>query len=102
MCGKRFRRIGLVSAAVPVGGAGYNLHTGLLEITGYGSPAFTCCHIAHLVMDMYEHSYQMDYGAAAQAMWTHFSQHPVGYCRFSPGKSAPDADTGSSLIRLCR
>lgn len=45
---------------------GYNLHTGLVENywlwDHQHSPAAT---MPLLVMDMYEHSYQMDYGAAA-------------------------------------
>ena len=65
---KEFRRI----AAGLSGGSGwvqlgYNLHTGLLENywqwDHQHSPAAT---LPILVMDMYEHSYQMDYGAAAQ------------------------------------
>jgi superoxide dismutase, Fe-Mn family len=65
---KEFRRI-----AAGLGGGsgwvqlGYNLHTGLLENywqwDHQHSPAAT---LPILVMDMYEHSYQMDYGAAAQ------------------------------------
>ncbi|MBS3963948.1 MAG: superoxide dismutase [Methylomonas sp.] len=47
---------------------GYNLHTGSLENywswDHLHSPAAT---LPLLVMDMYEHSYQMDYGAAAPA-----------------------------------
>lgn len=66
---KEFRRIG-----AGLGGGsgwvllGYNLHTGLLEnywLWDHAhSPAAT---LPILVMDMYEHSYQMDYGAAAPA-----------------------------------
>ena len=64
---KEFRRIG-----AGLGGGsgwvvlGYNLHTGLLENYWLGdhlhAPAAT---LPILVMDMYEHSYQMDYGATA-------------------------------------
>ncbi len=64
---KEFRRIG-----AGLGGGsgwvvlGYNLHTGLLEnywlADHLHSPAAT---LPILVMDMYEHAYQMDYGAAA-------------------------------------
>jgi Fe-Mn family superoxide dismutase len=47
---------------------GYNLHSGLLENywlwDHLHSPAAT---LPLLVMDMYEHSYQMDYGAGAPA-----------------------------------
>ncbi|MCI0516365.1 MAG: Fe-Mn family superoxide dismutase [Woeseiaceae bacterium] len=66
---KEFRRMG-----AGLGGGsgwvvlGYNLHTGLLENywlwDHLHSPAAT---LPLLVMDMYEHSYQMDYGAAAPA-----------------------------------
>jgi Fe-Mn family superoxide dismutase len=66
---KEFRRMGL-----GLGGGsgwvvlGYNLHTGTLENywqwDHLHSPAAT---LALLVMDMYEHSYQMDYGASAAA-----------------------------------
>lgn len=62
-----FRRIG-----VGLGGGsgwvvlGYNLHSGQIEnywlADHLHSPAAT---LPLLVMDMYEHSYQMDYGAAA-------------------------------------
>ncbi|MDD2724376.1 MAG: Fe-Mn family superoxide dismutase [Methylovulum sp.] len=64
---KEFRRIG-----AGLGGGsgwvvlGHNLHTGLLEnywlADHLHSPAAT---LPILVMDMYEHAYQMDYGAAA-------------------------------------
>ena len=64
---KEFRRIG-----AGLGGGsgwvvlGYNLHTGLLENYWLGdhlhAPVAT---LPILVMDMYEHSYQMDYGATA-------------------------------------
>jgi Fe-Mn family superoxide dismutase len=64
---KEFRRIG-----AGLGGGsgwvvlGYNLHTGFLEnywlADHLHSPAAT---LPILVMDMYEHAYQMDYGAAA-------------------------------------
>ncbi len=64
---KEFRKIG-----TGLGGGsgwvvlGYNLHTGLLENYWLGdhlqSPAAT---YPILVLDMYEHSYQMDYGATA-------------------------------------
>jgi superoxide dismutase, Fe-Mn family len=66
---KEFRRMG----AGLGGGSGWvvlgqNLHTGLLENywlwDHLHSPAAT---LPLLVMDMYEHSYQMDYGAAASA-----------------------------------
>jgi Fe-Mn family superoxide dismutase len=66
---KEFRRMG----AGLGGGAGwvmlgYNLHTGMVENYWLSdhlhSPAGT---LPLLVMDMYEHSYQMDYGAAAPA-----------------------------------
>jgi superoxide dismutase, Fe-Mn family len=66
---KEFRRMGAGLA----GGSGwvvlgYNLHTGLLENywlwDHLHSPAAA---LPLLVMDMYEHSYQMDYGAAAPA-----------------------------------
>lgn len=66
---KEFRRIGAGLA----GGSGwvvlgYNLHTGLLENywlwDHLHSPAAV---LPLLVMDMYEHSYQMDYGAEAPA-----------------------------------
>lgn len=66
---KEFRRIG-----AGLGGGsgwlvlGFNLHTGLLENYWLSdhlhSPAAT---LPILVMDMYEHAYQMDYGAAATA-----------------------------------
>jgi len=66
---KEFRRMG-----AGLGGGsgwvmlGYNLHTGNAENYWLGdhmhSPAAT---LPLLVMDMYEHSYQMDYGAAAPA-----------------------------------
>jgi Fe-Mn family superoxide dismutase len=66
---KEFRRI-----ATGLGGGsgwvqlGLNLHTGLLENywqwDHQHSPAAT---LPILVLDMYEHSYQMDYGAAAPA-----------------------------------
>jgi Fe-Mn family superoxide dismutase len=66
---KEFRRMG-----AGLGGGsgwvvlGYNLHTGSLENywlwDHLHSPAAT---LPLLVMDMYEHSYQMDYGAAAPA-----------------------------------
>jgi Fe-Mn family superoxide dismutase len=66
---KEFRRMG-----AGLGGGsgwvvlGYNLHTGMLENywlwDHLHSPAAT---LPLLVMDMYEHSYQMDYGAAAPA-----------------------------------
>ncbi|MDD5460045.1 MAG: Fe-Mn family superoxide dismutase [Methylococcales bacterium] len=66
---KEFKRIG-----TGLGGGsgwvllGYNLHIGLLENywlwDHLHSPAAT---LPILVMDMYEHSYQMDYGAAAPA-----------------------------------
>jgi Fe-Mn family superoxide dismutase len=66
---KEFRRMG-----AGLGGGsgwvvlGYNLHTGILENywlwDHLHSPAAT---LPILVMDMYEHSYQMDYGAAAPA-----------------------------------
>lgn len=66
---KEFRRMG-----AGLGGGsgwvvlGYNLHSGLLE--NYWQ--WDHCHapsatLPLLVMDMYEHSYQMDYGAAAPA-----------------------------------
>ncbi len=64
---KEFRRIG-----AGLGGGsgwvvlGYNLHTGLLEnywlADHLHSPAVT---LPILVLDMYEHAYQMDYGASA-------------------------------------
>lgn len=64
---KEFRRIG-----AGLGGGsgwvvlGYNLHTGLLEnywlADHLHSPAAT---LPILVLDMYEHAYQIDYGAAA-------------------------------------
>ena len=64
---KEFRRMG-----VGLGGGsgwvvlGYNLHNGLLENywqwDHLHAPSST---LPLLVMDMYEHSYQMDYGAAA-------------------------------------
>jgi Fe-Mn family superoxide dismutase len=64
---KEFRRIG-----AGLGGGsgwvvlGFNLHTGLLEnywlADHLHSPAAT---LPILVLDMYEHSYQMDYGASA-------------------------------------
>ncbi|MGZ8219120.1 superoxide dismutase [Methylomagnum sp.] len=64
---KEFRRMG-----AGLGGGsgwvtlGYNLHSGLLENywqwDHLHAPAAT---LPILVMDMYEHSYQMDYGAAA-------------------------------------
>jgi Fe-Mn family superoxide dismutase len=66
---REFRRMGTGLA----GGSGwvvlgYNLHTGTLENywlwDHLHSPAAT---VPLLVMDMYEHSYQMDYGAAAPA-----------------------------------
>lgn len=66
---KEFRRIG----AGLSGGSGWvtlglNLHTGLLENYWHAdhqhSPAAA---LPILVLDMYEHSYQMDYGAAAPA-----------------------------------
>jgi Fe-Mn family superoxide dismutase len=66
---KEFRRIG----AGLGGGSGWvtlglNLHTGLLENywqwDHLHAPAAT---VPILVLDMYEHSYQMDYGAAAPA-----------------------------------
>ncbi|WP_024298163.1 superoxide dismutase [Methylomicrobium lacus] len=66
---KEFRRIG----AGLSGGSGWvtlglNLHTGLLENywqwDHLHAPAAT---MPILVLDMYEHSYQMDYGAAAPA-----------------------------------
>ncbi len=66
---KEFKRIG-----AGLGGGsgwvvlGYNLHTNLLEnywlADHLHSPAAT---LPILVMDMYEHSYQMDYGATATA-----------------------------------
>ncbi|MDO9103716.1 MAG: Fe-Mn family superoxide dismutase [Methylovulum sp.] len=66
---KEFRRIG-----AGLGGGsgwvvlGYNLHTGLLENYWLSdhlhAPAAT---LPVLVMDMYEHAYQMDYGASATA-----------------------------------
>jgi len=66
---KEFRRIG-----VGLGGGsgwvmlGYNLHLGVLENywqwDHLHAPSAT---LPILVMDMYEHSYQMDYGAAAPA-----------------------------------
>lgn len=64
---KEFRRIG-----AGLGGGsgwvvlGYNLHTGLLEnywlADHLHSPVVT---LPILVLDMYEHAYQMDYGASA-------------------------------------
>lgn len=64
---KEFKRMG-----VGLGGGsgwvtlGYNLHTGLLENYWHWdhlhAPSAT---LPILVMDMYEHAYQMDYGAAA-------------------------------------
>ncbi|MFZ2452713.1 MAG: Fe-Mn family superoxide dismutase [Methylovulum miyakonense] len=64
---KEFRRVG-----AGLGGGsgwvvlGYNLHTGLLEnywlADHLHSPAAT---LPILVLDMYEHAYQMDYGASA-------------------------------------
>ncbi|MGZ8195230.1 MAG: superoxide dismutase [Methylosarcina sp.] len=66
---KEFKRIG-----AGLGGGsgwvmlGYNLHSGLLENywqwDHMHAPSST---LPILVMDMYEHSYQMDYGAAAPA-----------------------------------
>lgn len=66
---KEFRRMG-----AGLGGGsgwvmlGYNLHSGLLENywlwDHLHAPSAT---LPILVMDMYEHSYQMDYGAAAPA-----------------------------------
>ncbi|MGH8498600.1 MAG: superoxide dismutase, partial [Methylococcales bacterium] len=66
---KEFRRMG-----AGLGGGsgwvifGYNLHTGLVENywlwDHLHGPAAT---LPLLVMDMYEHSYQMDYGASAPA-----------------------------------
>jgi len=66
---REFRRVG-----AGLGGGsgwvvlGYNFHTGTLENywlwDHLHSPAATA---PLLVMDMYEHSYQMDYGAAASA-----------------------------------
>lgn len=66
---KEFRRIG-----AGLGGGsgwvtlGYNLHNGLLENYWHwdhaSAPSST---MPLLVMDMYEHSYQMDYGATAVA-----------------------------------
>lgn len=66
---KEFRRMG-----AGLGGGsgwvvlGYNLHSGLLENywqwDHLHAPSAT---LPLLVMDMYEHSYQMDYGAAAPA-----------------------------------
>ncbi len=66
---KEFKRMG-----VGLGGGsgwvvlGYNLHTGLLENywqwDHLHAPSAT---LPVLVMDLYEHSYQMDYGAAAPA-----------------------------------
>jgi superoxide dismutase, Fe-Mn family len=47
---------------------GYNLHTGLLENYWQWDHAHApSATLPILVMDMYEHSYQMDYGAAAPA-----------------------------------
>jgi len=62
-----FRRIG----AGLGGGSGWvmlasNRHTGLLENYWLADHAHSAPHsVPLLVMDMYEHSYQMDYGAAA-------------------------------------
>ena len=45
---------------------GYNLHTRRLEnytLADHAHGANAC--VPNLVMDMYEHAYQMDYGAAA-------------------------------------
>ncbi len=64
---KEFRRIG-----AGLGGGsgwvllGYNLHTGLLENYWLADHLhFPAATLPILVMDMYEHSYQMDYGASA-------------------------------------
>ncbi len=47
---------------------GYNLHSGLLENYWHWDHAHApSATLPLLVMDMYEHSYQMDYGAAAPA-----------------------------------
>lgn len=64
---KEFRRLG-----AGLGGGsgwvvlGYNLHTGLLENYWQWDHAHApTATLPVLVLDMYEHSYQMDYGAAA-------------------------------------
>jgi len=66
---KEFRRMG-----AGLGGGsgwvvlGYNLHTGLLENYWLSDHLHSsAAALPLLVMDMYEHSYQMDYGAAAPA-----------------------------------
>ena len=47
---------------------GYNLHSSLLEnYWQWDHMHAPCATLPILVMDMYEHSYQMDYGAAAPA-----------------------------------